>query len=611
MGLFDFLKKNAATQSKIPEDSAYREEQQTLRSSDVMSSGNVSADRIELNASNFEMLQSCFIAFDVETTGLNAFTDRIVEIGAVCFENGLPTRTFGTLVNPGVAIPPAATSVNHITNAMLKSAPDEAWVYPRFLDFLGEAANGKIIMCAYNARFDFTFLSNTLSRLGIDAELRYMDTLSLARRYMPGLSNYQQGTIEDYLGLCNRSAHRAESDAEICGGILCNILVRADETIKEEKRKIDAAAPALEELEVCAYIQKGLTDRRADTSWIRYGKNSSNYVDVTCLYTCLKFKFARKGRYIILPETATKGTNIPVEACTASEGGTEYRRVYFCSPFDLEPFMDCIYEVYTDCYQSMRDYISLRNHGKREAEDFTRMLKALSEKDIEELLASAASRKYSNTTVPIAVEPTITRADVIVNAIHNRCSLQEIKNLGDWDQGFQAGFKYWEKGEAERKEGRLEEAITLYDRARYNGYEAPALYESYALAFRKFKDYNNEIIIIEEFLSRNAYGKEAVFEARRDKAINLLYRKQQAKRAAMEKTAAKAQRALEKEKVASGSKQPKGRSIVQMKDDGTVVQVYNTVTSAANEVGISTKSIRDAAKGVQKHAGGYCWKYKE
>lgn len=48
-----------------------------------------------------------------------------------------------------------------------------------------------------------------------------------------------------------------------------------------------------------------------------------------------------------------------------------------------------------------------------------------------------------------------------------------------------------------------------------------------AKAFRQIKDYSNEILIIDEFLSRNTYGKEGVFSARRDKVIKLLFTQQE------------------------------------------------------------------------------------
>ena len=48
-----------------------------------------------------------------------------------------------------------------------------------------------------------------------------------------------------------------------------------------------------------------------------------------------------------------------------------------------------------------------------------------------------------------------------------------------------------------------------------------------------------------------------------------------------------------------------------MDDEGNVINEYNSLQEAINTTGINSKSIRDAAKGVQKHAGGFVWKYIE
>ncbi|WIL44910.1 GIY-YIG nuclease family protein (plasmid) [Bacillus bombysepticus] len=89
-----------------------------------------------------------------------------------------------------------------------------------------------------------------------------------------------------------------------------------------------------------------------------------------------------------------------------------------------------------------------------------------------------------------------------INPVHSRVPLSEIKNLHNWDRGFDEGMPYWEKGDKERKTGNLEKAIELFDKARYNGYNAPALYTSYTMTFRKLKDYDNEIAIIDECIER-------------------------------------------------------------------------------------------------------------
>lgn len=126
-------------------------------------------------------------------------------------------------------------------------------------------------------------------------------------------------------------------------------------------------------------------------------------------------------------------------------------------------------------------------------------------------------------------EVNIKKQDTVdVFPIHNRVSLSQIKNLNDSDKGFDAGHKYWEQGDDERKIGNLKEAICLFDKARYNGYFAPALYTSYAMAYRKLKDLDNEIAILDEAIER--YRNEAgdnsqiiiEFENRRKRAYEIL-----------------------------------------------------------------------------------------
>ena len=605
MGLFDFLKrKESITNAEISKPAQIE-----------ISPGHARAERVELEYPVLEQIKKSFIAFDVETTGLNPSIDRIVELGAVLFVDGRIARTFSSLVNPHVTIAPSVTAINHITNEMILAAPPEETVFPSFMDFLGDAINGNTIMCAHNAQFDFAFLCKTLSRLGFDASIKYLDTLSLSRRLVKGLENYKQETIGTYFGLVNQNAHRADSDAEICGMILEKLLDIAKPKVQAEQKKAEATKLREEELEVCAFIQDTIQKNGGDIKWLRFRKDSSGYIDASCLYSFLKFKFAKKGKYIIIGKDYTKNTDLPLEPCSASEGGTTVVRVYFDNPYDLNPFVRYIVNTFADAYKSFFDYLNLGSFAKSEVERVVGSWTLLSKADVDALLKSASLREYSDVRGAIKVDQTISRDSVVVNAVHNRCPLCEIKNLGDWDKGFKDGFKYWERSEAARAQGDLLGAIKWLDKARYHGYEAPALYDSYAKIYHQLKDYDNEIEIIEEFLSRETYGKEGAMAARRDKAIKALFTIQEAERKAKKKELAQQERAAEKEakraEKNSVPQQPRGRAIVQMTDEGEIVKEYDTIAAAVAETGVSSKSIRDAANGIQKHAGGYCWKYKD
>lgn len=64
-----------------------------------------------------------YTVFDLETTGISANMDDIIEISAVKVRNGVVQDTFSTLVNPGRHIPTQATKVNGITDQMVSEAP--------------------------------------------------------------------------------------------------------------------------------------------------------------------------------------------------------------------------------------------------------------------------------------------------------------------------------------------------------------------------------------------------------------------------------------------------------------------------------------------------------
>ena len=601
MSILGFFKKNANLATQV--------EKETMAEIPVQR-GTAISKRVELDSHNENSIRNCYIAFDVETTGLSPISDRIVEIGATIFQNGTVQRVFSSLVNPGISISQSASAVNHITNSMLNSAPSEKEVYSQLVDFLGDALCGGIVMCAHNAKFDFDFLCNTLSRLGFNANIEYIDTLSLSRKYLHGLENYKQSTIENYFGLTNPSSHRAASDAENCGHILYRLLDVASESLKIEKRQLEQSKPNLQELEVCAFIQNVISQKGGDTKLLRFRKNSSGYVDVCCLYTFLKVKFAKKGAYILIRSNCPATENYVTELCTQSEGGTDYIRVYFSSPFDLEPLSEYIYEVFFNCYESMEEYASYSNYRRREIENSIRFMCALTNEEVSSLLNEIKEHNYAPVTISVANERQISYDDVVIHAVYNRVPLSEIRNADNWDKGFKIGFPHWEKGENERKKGNLALAIELFDKARLNGYAAPALYTSYALAYRQLKDYSNEIVILDEGIARMP-DQASAWSARRTKAISLLLAQQEKERIAAEKLKRQAEKVAQKEIAVSVPKKPRGRAILQMDDSGNVIKEFDSIAAAVQEVGVSSKSIRDAANGVQKRAGGYHWMYKE
>lgn len=150
MNIFNFFKKKINAKPQVEEETEVKL---------PIKSGVAISKRIDLDSTNENSIRNCFVAFDVETTGLSPTLDRIIEISAVIFRNGVVHKVFSSLVNPGVLISQSASAVNHITNAMLIDAPSETELYPQLIDFLGDALSGKTVMCAHNAKFDFAFFA--------------------------------------------------------------------------------------------------------------------------------------------------------------------------------------------------------------------------------------------------------------------------------------------------------------------------------------------------------------------------------------------------------------------------------------------------------------------
>ncbi len=132
-----------------------------------------------------------YVAFDLETTGLSAESDRIVEVGAVRFDaSGEILGEFERLVNPLRPSGARARAVHGISDAELALAETAEVVLPEFLAFLGDPVRTTLL--AHNASFDAGFLGRELARLGRPMPGHaVVDTLALARRRWPKLGSHK------------------------------------------------------------------------------------------------------------------------------------------------------------------------------------------------------------------------------------------------------------------------------------------------------------------------------------------------------------------------------------------------------------------------------------
>jgi DNA polymerase-3 subunit epsilon len=160
------------------------------------------------------------IVFDTETTGLEAESDRLIEIGCVELENLLPTgREFHTLINPMREVHLDAARVHGFTWEKLRGYPifAEQKVMGAFLAFIGDAP-----LVAHNASFDRGFINAELRRAGKPAlaDDRFVDTLKLAQAKFPGAPASLDALCRRFeISIEHRALHGAIKDARLLAGV--------------------------------------------------------------------------------------------------------------------------------------------------------------------------------------------------------------------------------------------------------------------------------------------------------------------------------------------------------------------------------------------------------
>ena len=147
-----------------------------------------------------------FVAIDLETTGLDAGSDSIIEIGAVRFQGGRELERFDQLVKPPKSIPPRITQITGIRNSDVTDKPTIEQVQAELLAFVGSDVAGVI---AHSATFDIGFLKAA----GIDFHRPVYDTLELSQMLLPGRASYSLGELVQTLGIDATPNHRALQDA--------------------------------------------------------------------------------------------------------------------------------------------------------------------------------------------------------------------------------------------------------------------------------------------------------------------------------------------------------------------------------------------------------------
>lgn len=309
--------------------------------------------------------RSQFIAFDVETTGLDCENDRIVEISAIRFLNWMPEETFTTLICTDRKISPKASAVNGITQETLNGAPTEQEAMAAFSDFIGpDAVSGHVLMVAHNAPFDKAFVEAALFRCGISSKLKCEDTLKMSRILLPGLDGYTLSKVACALNIEQKQAHRAADDALVCGKIFVSLAKTALEQKGPDCQGKQDITPL--EREVCEWIYTTLQKSGCDTEHLSF--NVSTYLSVNCWHRVARLKLRAKKPYILVPQDLQLPDRCETAPATKSEG-EDLKRVFFTSAQDLSVFSDWMVTEYIPISVETAQYWRMGNPYRREIQE--------------------------------------------------------------------------------------------------------------------------------------------------------------------------------------------------------------------------------------------------
>ncbi len=171
-------------------------------------------------ASN-ELLKNLeFCVFDLETTGGNQKSDKIIEIGLVKIRNLKIVDNKGMLINPEIKIPEFIQKLTSISQSDVEDAPTIEEAIDEIIDFMGDS-----ILVAHNTSFDVPFFNSVLKRLKrSQMENKSICTNLMTKYLIPGLMNSNLNYMCQIFHIEHNQAHRALDDAMATSELLLKFL---------------------------------------------------------------------------------------------------------------------------------------------------------------------------------------------------------------------------------------------------------------------------------------------------------------------------------------------------------------------------------------------------
>ena len=179
---------------------------------------NIVEDRVPIvyNEVEMDLSEATYVVFDVETTGLSAIYNDLIQVAASKMYKGNIIAEFDEFINPGHPLSAFTTELTGITDDHVKNAKPLIQVLKEFQEFCKDT-----VLVAHNASFDVGFMNANYERHGLPKITQpVIDTLEFARNLYPEYKRHGLGALTKRFGVALEHHHMANYDAEATGRLL-------------------------------------------------------------------------------------------------------------------------------------------------------------------------------------------------------------------------------------------------------------------------------------------------------------------------------------------------------------------------------------------------------
>ena len=179
---------------------------------------NIVEDRVPIvyNEVEMDLSEATYVVFDVETTGLSAIYNDLIQVAASKMYKGNIVAEFDEFINPGHPLSAFTTELTGITDEHVKNAKPLVQVLKEFQEFCKDT-----VLVAHNATFDVGFMNANYERHDLPKITQpVIDTLEFARNLYPEYKRHGLGPLTKRFGVALEHHHMANYDAEATGRLL-------------------------------------------------------------------------------------------------------------------------------------------------------------------------------------------------------------------------------------------------------------------------------------------------------------------------------------------------------------------------------------------------------